>query len=73
MRANTQRTYNNGEQETRGWEREGKNSVEQRDLRRSLDGRAMGQGTQGKQDGHCCAVTFRKESRGFEGGGFGVD
>ena len=40
-----------------------------RDIRRSVEGRGMGWGTWGIQDGH--SGTFRKESREFEGGGFG--
>ena len=46
----------------------------------SVEGRGMGWGTWGKQDGHyrdfqvlTLQGTFRKESRKFEGGGFGVD
>ena len=42
-----------------------------RGMRRSVEGRVMGWGTQGKQEG--TTGTFRKESREFEGGGFGVD
>ena len=44
---------------------------------RSVEG--MGWGTQVKQDGHdglsgpCKTGTFRKDSREFEEGGFGVD
>ena len=59
-----------------------------RDIRRSVEGRGMGRGTQCDQDGHrryfqvltrqgvsgtYMTRTFRKESREFEGGGFGVD
>ena len=36
-----------------------------------MEGRGMGCGTWGIQDGH--DRTFRKESREFEGGGVGVD
>ena len=39
--------------------------------RRSLEGRGMGWGTWGKQDG--TTGTFRKENREFEGDGFGLD
>ena len=37
-------------QEGREWE--GQNSGEQRDIRRSVEGRGMGRGTRGIQDGH---------------------
>ena len=40
-------------------------------MRRSVEGRGMGRGTQGKQDG--TPGTLRKESREFEECGFGVD
>ena len=42
-----------------------------RDMRRSVEGRGMVQGTRGKQDG--TTGTFMKENREFEGGGFGMD
>ena len=42
-----------------------------RDIKRSVEGRGMGQGTWGIEDGHY--RDFRKESREFEGGGLGVD
>ena len=55
-------------------------TVGNRDIRRSVEGRGMERGTQGKQDGHdkdfqvlTRQGTFRKESREFEGSGFGVD
>ena len=50
MRVNTQNTQQRG-QETRGM-REGSTKHEGTDIRRSVEGRGMGQGTQGKQDGH---------------------
>ena len=62
--------YNKGSRRQEEWEREGK-TVWNRDMRRSVEGRGMGWGTQGKQDG--TTGTFRKESREFEGGGFGMD
>ena len=40
-----------------------------RDINRSVEGRGMGRGAY-KMD---TTGTFRKESREFEGGGFGVD
>ena len=50
------------------------------DIRRSVEGRGMGQGTRGIQDGHYRDFrdlvrqgNFGKEGREFEGGGFGVD
>ena len=42
-----------------------------RDIRGSVEGRGMGLETRGIQDGHY--RDFRKESKEFEGGGFGVD
>ena len=77
MRANTQNVQL-GEQETRGVGEGRKKRVGNRDMRRSVEVRGMGWGTRGKQDGHYRNVlvltrTFRKESREFEGGGFGVD
>ena len=54
-----------------GWEREGQNSGEQRHS--EICGRERdGEGNTGvyKMDN---TRTFRKESREFEGGGFGVD
>ena len=78
MRANTQNVQQ-GEQETRGVG-EGWKKLGNRDMRRSVEGRGMGWGTQGKQDGRhrdfsspYTTGTFRKESREFEEGGFGVD
>ena len=69
MRANTQNAQQ-GEQETRGAGEGRKKSVEQR--REEICGRERdGAGYTGKQDGHYRA--FRKESREFEGGEFGVD
>ena len=50
-----------------------------KDIRRSVEGRGMGWGTRGKQDGHYrdFPVLTRQglsgESGEFEGGGFGVD
>ena len=51
-----------------------------KDIRRSVEGRGVGRGTLGKQDGHYRDFqdltqqgTFGKEVREFEGGGFGVD
>ena len=77
LRAKTQNVQQ-GEQETRGWEKEGQNSGEQRHEEicgRERDGaRNMGntrwtlQGLSGPNT----IGTFRKESREFEGG-FGVD
>ena len=50
------------------------------DRRRSVEGRGMGRGTWGIQDGTLQGLsgsymtgTFRNESREFEGHGFGVD
>ena len=37
----------------------------------SVEGRGMGRGTRGKQDG--TTGTLRKENRDSEGGGLGVD
>ena len=50
MRANTQNVQQGG-QMTRGT-REGRKKLWNRDMRRSVEGRRMGQGTQGEQDGH---------------------
>ena len=54
-------------------------TVENRDIRRSVEGRGIGQGTQSIQDGHhrdfqdlTQQGTFGKESSEFEGGEFGV-
>ena len=51
MRANTQNVQK-GEQETRGAGEGRKKTVGKRDVRRSVEGRGMGWGAQGKQDGH---------------------
>ena len=51
MRANTQNIQQR-EQETRGVGEGMKKTVWNRDMRRSVEGRGMGQGTHGKQDGH---------------------
>ena len=51
MRANTQQMHNKGSRRQEGWDREGKSSGN-RDMRRSVEGRGMGWGTKGKQDGH---------------------
>ena len=55
-------------------------TVGNRDIRRCVEGRGMGWGTWGIQDGHYRDFqyltrqgTFGKEGRKFEGGGFGVD
>ena len=69
MRANTEHTTRRAG-DKRGWRAKNK-TVGNRDIRRSVEGRGMGWGTRGKQDG--TAGTFRKESREFERGGFGVD
>ena len=61
--------------------RKGKDkTVENRAIRRSVEGIGMGRGTRGKQDGHhkdfqdlTQQGAFRKESREFEGVGFGLD
>ena len=50
MRANTQRTARG--HETRGRERGKDKPVGNRDIRRSVEGRGMGRGTRGTQDGH---------------------
>ena len=79
MRANTQRTNNKGSRRQEGWEREGKNSWEQR--HEDICGRERDVvGYTGKPiwtrqglSGPYTAGTFRKESREFEGDGFGVD
>ena len=78
MRANTQ-NMQQGEQKTRGL---GEGGTKQcgTDIRRSVEGRGMGQGTQGKQDRHgrdfhvlkLQGLSGRKAGN-FEGGGFGVD
>jgi len=47
MRANTGHTTRGA-----GDKREGK-TLGTRDVRRSVEGRGLGRGTQGKQDGHC--------------------
>ena len=77
MRANTQNVQ--GEQETRGMGEGRKQTVGNRDMR-TVEGRGMGRGTRGKQDGHhrdfqdlTRQGTFGKEGMEFEGGGFGVD
>ena len=44
--------------------------VGNKDMRRSVEGRGMGRGTQGKQDG--TTWIFTKENREFEGAAFGV-
>ena len=72
----THRNAQQGEQETRGVGEERKKTVGNRDMRRSVEGRGMGWGTQGKLQGLSgpyTTGTFRKESREFEGGGFGAD
>jgi len=73
MRANTQNVQQ-GEQETssvRGKEK----TVWNRDMRRSVEGKGMGQGTQGKHDGHYrdFQVLTQQGLLGRKGGGFGVD
>ena len=78
MRVNTQ-DVQQGEQETR-WVGEGrKKTVGNIDMRRSVEGRGMGQGIRGKQDGHrrdfqgLTRQGLRKKSREFEGIGLRVD
>ena len=78
MRANTQRTTR-GAGDKRGGRRKDK-TAGKRDIRRSVEGRGMGRGTRGKQDGHhrdfqdlTQQGTFGKEGREFEGVGVGVD
>ena len=72
IRANTQ-TYNKGSRRREGQEREAQNIREQR--HEEICGRereGWGGGTQGLS-GPYVTGTFRKESREFEGGVFGVD
>ena len=79
MRANTQNVQQRGAGDKK--DGRGKDKTEwNRDMRRSVEGRGMGWGTQGKQDGHHRGFqdlarqgTFGTEGREFEGGGFGVD
>ena len=69
MRAKTQHTARGSGDKT-GRSRKDK-KVENRDIRRYVEGRGMNQGTWVyKMD---ITGTFRKESREFEVGGFGVD
>ena len=63
------RTYNKAGDKRHG--RAKHKIVGNKDNRRPVEGRGLGWGTWCKQDG--TTGTFRKESREFEGGGFGVD
>ena len=51
MRTNTQKVQQ-GEQVTKGTREGRKKTVWNRDMKGSVEGRGMGRGTQGKQDGH---------------------
>ena len=51
IKTNTQ-NIQQGEQETRGGGRGKYKAVGNRDMKRSVEGRGMGWGTRGKQDGH---------------------
>ena len=62
MRANTQNVQQ-GEQETSGAGEGRTNQWGNRDMRRSVEGRRMGRGTRGIQDGHY---------RGFQEGKQGI-
>ena len=69
IRAYTQKCTIRGAGDKRGG-REKEKTVGNKDMRRYVEGRGMEGYTVNKMD---TTGTFRKESREFEGGGFGVD
>ena len=62
--------YNKGSRRRGGWRGKEK-TVGNRDMRRSVEGRGMGQGTQGKQDGHY--RDFQERKQGIRRMWFGMD